>query len=646
MNKWWIVIILALAFGLSLWLRVGVPFDFVFRDGYVVLTEVDPYAHMRLVDSVILNHFNTITIDPYISDTVTIRPLLAWVVSAFTFIFSGFDWGNITQQMADTVGAWLPAICGVLLIVPVYIITRKVFSQWAALLASVIVAIIPGELIARTSLGFTDHHSLEILLSLLVIMFLVLAMRSKFLYAIGAGVCLGLYMLNWAGAPIILVVLCGYVLIQSIVSHLRGQNNSKLFKVMLLAVGIATALYAMFDTTVYQWQLYYLALGITLALPAALWLMWRFTRQYHKAIYPMVTVFGLGLLVVVFVLFMPETADMVLKNVALVAPTSGAGLSIVETQPLNVPILWGNFMIAGILAVVGLVFMVYDAYDDSDPSKVLIAVWCVAMFLLAVLQRRFVYYLAPVVAILAGYICWLGIRRLARKKLSRAESRRRGSSVEYKGMVFALSSIAIIVLLIIPLARASARQESQHPFAPTTAWIETLEAVRANTPEPVNETYYYKLYDKQDEMICTGNDIERIAALKEVYPDAYRVLSWWDYGHWIVRIAQRPVVCSPAGGFTQRAASFFVSQDEGSACKILDELGVKYIVIDYMMPTMKFYAMPLWAGVDIKDSSPEHYNSMVYRLYFGEEFEHIKFVYQSSIKIQEHSQVKVFEYLP
>jgi asparagine N-glycosylation enzyme membrane subunit Stt3 len=73
-------------------------------------------------------------------------------------------------------------------------------------------------------------------------------------------------------------------------------------------------------------------------------------------------------------------------------------------------------------------------------------------------------------------------------------------------------------------------------------------------------------------------------------------MAWWDYGHWITRIAHRVPICNPFQQGPSQAARFFTAQNEELASQIIDNLGSKYIVIDHATVTDKFHAVTTWAG--------------------------------------------------
>jgi dolichyl-diphosphooligosaccharide--protein glycosyltransferase len=107
--------------------------------------------------------------------------------------------------------------------------------------------------------------------------------------------------------------------------------------------------------------------------------------------------------------------------------------------------------------------------------------------------------------------------------------------------------------------------------------------LKDNSPEHFGDpNFYYELYPPQD---------------KFEYPEtAYGVMSWWDYGYFIMQIAHRIPNANPGQAGAVQAGQFFTALNESSANEVADKEGTKYVMIDYQMPTGKFYAMAEWAG--------------------------------------------------
>lgn len=313
--------------------------------------------------------------------------------------------------------------------------------------------------------------------------------------------------------------------------------------------------------------------------------------------------------------------------------------------------------------------------------------------LLAMLgQNRFAYYFAVNVALLAGYVCWQvlawshsrfteakpeheeGVRKFATSQehqislskepkirlssylvarqiwdvtvatfmlflIGHWKDRTLGSTLRgyiaaiggfFKAGYVKLAGVAMIVFLIAfspNLAIVIDNGIGTSSIGPNEAWYSSLTWMRENTPDPFEDPdFYYELYERPP----AGEDYD--------YPEsAYGVMNYWDYGHWITRIAHRIPSANPFQAGVQDTARFFVSQDESSANEILEKLGSKYTIVDYEMSTGKFYAITAWAGESesqyydiyyldpteggsgiINFFYPEYYLSMSCRLYnFG-----------------------------
>ena len=73
---------------------------------------------------------------------------------------------------------WYPAVLAALTIFPVYFIGKGLDNRSAGLLSAALIAILPGQFLTRSLLGFTDHHAMETLFSTIAMLFLILAIKS------------------------------------------------------------------------------------------------------------------------------------------------------------------------------------------------------------------------------------------------------------------------------------------------------------------------------------------------------------------------------------------------------------------------------------------------------------------------------------
>jgi len=289
--------------------------------------------------------------------------------------------------------------------------------------------------------------------------------------------------------------------------------------------------------------------------------------------------------------------------------------------------------------------LVYLIIRRGEADKAVFVVWSLIILAATLAHRRFAYYLAVNVALLTGYFSWLvlqfvGFRESAAeparisehetKTAKRKRRRREGRRVKASRVNMVLGVIVVLVLVFypnigpLPDGRRPAIDVASHPqFAPSDAWCESLSWLEDNTPEPFGDPdSYYELYEPP------------VPKKRYDYPEsAYGVMAWWDYGHWITRIAHRMPISNPFQKGSKHAARFFTAQDEASASKVMDKLGAKYAIMDHATATSKFHALPTWAGsnkeefydvyyqpqdgklVPVYCFYPEYYRSLAIRLY-------------------------------
>ena len=103
----------------------------------------------------------------------------------------------------------------------------------------------------------------------------------------------------------------------------------------------------------------------------------------------------------------------------------------------------------------------------------------------------------------------------------------------------------------------------------TPDWAVAMQWLHEETPPPYRDDgdYYTLETDKEP---------------------AYGVISWWDYGHWIIRPGLRVPVSSPTQQETEQGYRFFVAQSEEEAEATLKGMKVQYIVIDRDLVDGKF----------------------------------------------------------
>jgi oligosaccharyl transferase (archaeosortase A-associated) len=665
-------IILAALCGISLYIRIALPYDQIFVNDWVWFRETDAYYYMRNIETLVHNfpHFNSF--DPYMlypgGGTGLARPFFAWFVAGIIRLVS---LGTPTLHAMETVAAYMPAILGTLTLIPVYFIGKELFNRWAGVIAAAIVAILPGEFLHRSLLGFTDHHVAEVLFSTVTILFLIMAIKQArereisydhllsrdwsaitkpLIYTLLAGVFLGIYLLSWRGGLLFIFIIFAYLVIQFIVDHLRHKSSD-----YLCIIGIPLFLIAFLmilpvlgrgglDT------IYRVAMPVAIVVPIVLSIISRLMAgRALKPVYYLLVLLGLlGIGLAAFHAINPSLLQSMLGKFSIFTP-AGARLTIMEVEPLLFPggefgfqTAWANFTTSFFIAFISFAMLAYVLVRERSANKTLFLVWSIIMLIAVLGQRRFGYYYAVNVALLTGYFSWkmldlAGLSKLLAKskevvttvkKFKKREKKAREKE-KAKPKTFMqpratwirviVVGIAIFFLVFYPnIGKVEVLAGQQYIM--TRGWYNSMLWLKDNSPEPFGyPEFYYELYPPKDEF---------------EYPEtAYGVMSWWDYGYFIMQIAHRIPNANPGQAGAVQAGKFFTAQNESSANQVADELGVKYVVIDNAMATTKFYAMVDWAGGNLSEFYdfyyqqtqdggqwgilyyPAYYNSTVARLY-------------------------------
>jgi len=660
-------IIVGLFFGIALYFRVCLPYDQVFSGDWIKFTGIDAYYHMHLVDNLAHNFPRLMGFDPYL-----IYPGGAGVGSIrfFDWLLASIIWviglGSPTRHTVDMVGIYFPAVLGALTVIPVYFIGKELFGRWAGVLAAGLIALLPGEFLGRSILGFTDQHVAETLFTSVTILFLILALKAArqrqltfnhlyrrdwatsakpIIYSLLTGIFLGIYLLTWLGALLFVFIISIYFIIQFIIDHLKHKSTDYLCLVGVIFLFIALLMFL----PVSPGLLHLASLVVALFVPLVLWgVSWLMTRREIKPAYFPLTLVGLGLAGLgIFYVINPSLLRLMLDQFSIFTPT-GAQLTTIEMQPILFPqgnfsigVVWGNFTTSFFISVISLGILIYLVIKQGDAEKSLLVVWSLVILAATLGQRRFAYYLVVNVALLSGYLSWQILRlagfkewttkaaEIPRKveggKAKLKKRRKGGFHITISHINMSLAVIVVFFVVLFPNIGPANATASRARFAPSDAWCSSLSWLKENTPDPFGDPdFYYELHEPPP----PGESYK--------YPEsAYGVMAWWDYGYWITRIAHRLPNANPSQNpvVIAKVANFFTSQDENSAQEIVQEMGSSYIIIDYDTVIGKFWAIATWAGkekgeffdvyyvpqqgklVPVQLFHPEYYRSLGVRMY-------------------------------
>ncbi len=666
-------IIVALFFGVALYLRVALPFDKIFVGDWIKFTGVDAYFFMRIVDNLAHNFPHLNSFDPYFlyptGGDLGVRPFFVYLLAGIIWLIS---LGSPTQHIIDVVGVYFPAVLGALTVIPVYFIGKALFSRWAGVIAAGLVGIFPGEFLGRSVLGFTDYHVAEVLFTTITMLFLILAVKSAkqrgltfklvkarnweaiakpLVYSLLTGIFLGIYILTWQGALLFVFIIFTYIVIQFVIDHVRSRSTGYLCFISTIIFGIALLI----SKPIFLDRMSLVSLIVAIIIPIALAVLSHFmaSRSVKPFIY-LAAILGFGLAsLAIFYVIDPFLLRTMVGSLGIF--TWPVGTTVLEMQPLLFPgsnfswsVAWGNFNTSFFLSFIALGILVYSVIKRGETDKTLFVIWSLVILAATLSMRRFAYYFVVNVALLTGYLSWLilefsGFRRLVtvpseapkemKKKVKQKKKQRDGYRPGANRVNMVLGVIVVFVLVFYPNigplpggGKPAIDVASNPQFAPSDAWCESLSWMRDNTPDPFgNPHFYYELYQPPP------------PGERYNYPQtAYGVTAWWDYGYWITRIGRRIPTSNPGTGHYGEAY-LFAAQDEDSANKVLeDNWGSKYIIVDYSIATArggKFHAVATLSGsnkenfYDVYYQSqdgrlkpvilfyPEYYRSMVVRLY-------------------------------
>ena len=728
-----IFLLVFLIFGIALFLRIYFCYDKVFSEP-IKYSADDGIYHMRLVENMLLGgHFPfRIYFDP-----LTYFPNGTYIHFAFLydFLIAGVIWivsfGQPTLELINKIAPFFPAVLGSLIVFPVFFLARALWGPKVALVSSFL-AVISGPYLHRSLLGNTDHHVAEVFFSTLAMMFLVFALRAgknlgqkeerlnlrnkKFwLLTFFSGFSLGLYFLTWIGALLFLFIIFLFIILYYLFEYFHGKSPGWILLmgalIFLITLAMITPFFGhpdFFNSPMYNIQhLVSLLFGILSFL-----LIWGcgalfIKKNWNRKLLPFFLLFLAITTLFLLKLGLPEIFEGIVKGFQGISigmsPHELARELTAEMAPLSFQGALDTFSGLFIFSLIALFLIFYRFIKERKPEYLLLFIWTLIIILMtgiipAIGQQRFGYYLSINIALLSGFLivkslefCWQGFK--VRKNLPEKSPLRRYLFISSPTILF-----AILFFLLFPYPfnagypfPANLPSIFQVPFSiakggphvKSEDWYDATKWLRENTPDPGID--YYDFYQEPGINKTTG----KINSYP--YPEkAYGVLARWDMGHMITYYGHRIPVSNPfQQGIGRKTgeneielgeAVFFLETEEEKAIGYLDELGVRYIVMDY--PSHGFFrAIVKWMqsklegyieGTESPTAPSKYDNSMIARLdlfsgkgttttrevgnekieFFIKPLEHFRLVYESKTTIaifedtkEEIKEVKIFEYV-
>ena len=639
------------------WVRM-LPYKAVVGSGRAYYIGTDPFYHYRETLGIVrafprVPRWDPWTFYPIGTGTGQFGSLFDWTAAAYVVLTQGKD---ASEAYVQTVLGVFPAVLGALLIVPFYFLAKRLLGTAGAIVASITLALLPGEFLVRSLAGYSDHHVAEALFCLVSMLGVYVAATrghdaraairnwreprgygKAIVFGVLGGVGLAANVYAWPPALLFLVVLTVWLTIVILLEDGRGGDGtgyafggSVAFVVaaLLLAPAVETTFLGEFNT--------YGLLHVVLSLGAAAWLWvvhltsrWTRSRGWSPWVVPAIIV---GLALLGFVVLQTALATTYANFLWGLSWVTGIGvqrttLTIAEARRAQFfctadtrefSCLGTDFGIVGPLSIFILAGLAVWVLLKRRREDILLLLWSLVIVRATQTQIRFSYYLALNLALLVG---WLAARIAeftsletrepapAAPAAARGRKTRKAVATERRARPWQAAVVAAVLLLVLPgNVFATDRGHPGWQIAKSVGadgdlvlWMDGLDWMRAHTPDAgvdlslvVDRPPAGQLYD---------------------YPsNSYGVLSWWDYGHWIETVAQRPPVANPFQQAAPFASLWFTERDPAVAEKRLEcwargyeqldacDLSraskgpVRYVWIDDAMATGKYGAITVWAN--------------------------------------------------
>lgn len=683
----------------------------VTANGGITLSGYDQFYHMRRILYTAYNFPHTLNFDSYLNYPYGFEigwpPFFDLLGALLAKILGG---GQPDLHTIEFAGALLPVLLGVLTIIPLYIAAATILDRKTGLLAAFVFAFMPAHIYA-SKFGNVSHHVAETFLTTASYALLILALKwiredsffpsslkniysekklmKSLAFAGASGIFLALFIFTWLGALFFVSLIVLYAVVQTIIDLKAGKRSDDIF------ICLITSLYATLLFTI-PLSFGYVRSGLEMS---AMYLSWFQVLYIISMIAATTFCWGLSIYISKKGMdwkYYPGTLILVLCTSFLLLRFFSAGYytfviegisffsgkgeylgTISEAIPLFLTST-GNFTVTQALGSFGLCLLVALAAffllvlewkgDKSKPERVFFLLWTIFSAYITFSQRRFSYQLAVNIAILTSYILWVlfeslnfetevkmvisglkngkkislysqtekkvnvnTIPRLKKRDFSGPKNKQR---LDYFKVFSALALIGLVFIPCIWMGVALAK--SSDWVGPGPEWQNSLIWLKNSSPE----TSYY---------------------LQPSQIPEYGVLSWWDYGNWIVYISKRPAISNNFQTGVGDSADFFMSDSEQEAKAVMDKLKVKYVITDTPMLNDKFGAIAHFAGKDSKDyfkqvnrtsviAKEKLLNTELFKLHDrnGANLGNLRLVHENNFLNVAHNKsniVKIFEYV-
>ena len=368
LREWYAVPVLVTIFAVMLAIRLQAYEAFI-RNGNVYYTGNDAWYHLREVRYTVHHWPSTMPFDPWTN---------------FPFGTNAGQFGTVYDQIVATAALVLglgspsetlvaktllvaPAVFGALVVVPTYLVGKRLGGRVGALVGAVVLMLLPGSFLRRGLVGFADHNIAEPLFQTFAVLGIMIALtvahrekpvwelvvdrdydalRRPTYWATVAGALSALYMWVWPPGVLLLGIVGVYTVFQMVSDVANERSPEPVAYVVVVSMAVAGALMllplARMGFGVTDFSLLQVLMGFGLAAGAAF--LAGLARYWERADYPGWAYTGtvvvlIAVAVVVFRFVLPSAYDTVARNfLRTVGFSAGAATrTIGEAQPFLAP---------------------------------------------------------------------------------------------------------------------------------------------------------------------------------------------------------------------------------------------------------------------------------------------------------------------
>lgn len=527
MRHWAIVILLT---AVAFYTRTVPAYDNVFAAEQVNFQETDAWFHVRTMQQLVRHFPRRMAKDP---DALFAQPQNVDTGPLFDYLLATPAWVlGANEAVIDEMAAWYPAVLGALIIPAVFVVGRLLFGLPGALFAAAMAATLPGQFLLVSSLGFTDHHVLESLLSVVVLWRLLRAIAEpeRLASTIWSGLALAAYLLTFNGGAFLVAIITIWAFLE--IARAGDFPLRPVCGTLMIAAPFALSEIRLL------WVEYSVAatvLGAIGLFATARWRKWCLKQERPILFFTG----GIGLAAVAALALAAKVDRQFFANLLRLTAQSREAATVWELRSLtrwkgffSLEDAWSQYGGVLVLSIIALLVLAELTWRKPEPSRNLLFVWSAVTGIMAMSQMRMGYYFAASAALLSGYVV---------SRLMRIEGRDRWIA------------LAVVTAITIPINAPHALAQGARANGISADWFEALRWLREHTPEPVGDR-------------------------------RYSILAWWDYGYWITSIAHRIPVANPTQQGAELAAGFLLATDGTTAMSALKQAGSKYVIADHRIP--------------------------------------------------------------